>query len=108
MQYAPLEYREIFDLADFTAFARAVELLKPGASGSDIAAMLDHKATRFCVLNWKAGRANPPKWALELLAAKIRAQTEAPLAIADELERLPERAGRKAGTRNIMAYNARR
>jgi len=95
-------------LADFTAFARAVELLKPGASGSDIAAMLDHRVTRFCALNWKAGRANAPRWALHLLAAKARARAEPHLAIASELESLPERVGRKAGTRNIMAYNARR
>ena len=95
-------------MADFTAFSRAVELLQPGASGSDIAAMLDHKVTRFCALNWKAGRANPPAWALQILAAKLRAQTTKPLAIASELEALPERVGRKAGTRNIMAYNAKR
>jgi len=91
-----------------TPFARAIETLKPGATGSDIAALLDHKVSRHCALNWKAGRHPPPAWALALLAQKVRAQASHRFAIAHDLDQMKTGPGRKAETRNIMAYNAKR
>lgn len=91
-----------------TAFSRAVEILKPGATGRDIAALLNHRAERTLTLHWKAGRRRPPPWALHLLAAKIRASAEERRSIAEELEALPERPGLKAGARNLAEYLARR
>ena len=89
-------------------FARAVETLQPGATGAAMSELLDRRVTKHCALNWKAGRAPAPHWALQLLAAKIRAQADLRQAIAEEIERTPMSPGRKAGTRNIMAWNARR
>jgi hypothetical protein len=45
---------------------------------------------------------------LRLVAAKIRAGTTKPLAVAEELERAPERPGKQAGAKNLAAYLARR
>lgn len=91
-----------------TPFARGVAQLQPGATGSDMAALLDHKAKRTTVLQWYAGRAAAPRWALQLLAAKIRLRVATPLAIAAELDAMPERPGLSAGAINIRRWNARR
>ena len=90
-----------FDLSDLTAFRRAVEILHPGATGSDLVELLDGRAKRTTALQWQAGRCHAPRWAIETLVQKIRAQAESRAAIAQELESLPDRPGRKAGSRNL-------
>jgi len=95
-------------LALVTLFARAIETLQPGAGGRSIAKLLDGRVSRHCALNWKAGRRQAPKWALDILAAKIRAHTTNPLAIAAELEATPERLGLKAGAINLARWRAHR
>lgn len=95
-------------MSDLTAFRRAVDAIEPGATGSKIAALLDHKAKRTTVLQWYAGRWHAPQWALHLLARKIRADALPRLAIADQLDNLPDRPGKSVGAKNLAAYLARR
>lgn len=95
-------------MTEATPFARAVELLEPGAGGKAIVALLDGKANRTTALDWRSGRRRPPKWAFAILAAKLRAQTQMPWQLAMDLERLNERPGKKAGAANLAAYRARR
>src|SRR5216684_3006504 len=104
MEQAPLGYQQDLDRKAVTRFARAVEALQPGAGGRSIAKLLDGRVTRHCALNWKAGRRRAPKWALDLLAAKIRAQAATPLAIAAEIDRAKERPGMQAGAINLARY----
>lgn len=91
-----------------TPFARAIEALEPGAGGRAISKLLDGRATRHAALNWKAGRRAAPKWALDLLAVKLRAKAAKPVTIAAELERIPPRLGQRAGAKNLAEYLARR
>lgn len=92
-------------MAPCTPFARVADLLKPGASGRDIAELLDGKVTRLNALHWKAGRSKPPAWAVELLRAKLQRKHEHERAIVSELEIGP---GLKAGAINLARYRARR
>lgn len=91
-------------MADITLFALGIETLQPGASGSDMSALLDGKASRHAALNWKAGRCHPPQWVLDLLADKI----EARYAIGPKLRSAPPRPGKQAGTLNLLRWRARR
>ena len=91
-----------------TTFRQAVELLKPGATGKQAAALLDNKVSRNVACNWLAGRRQAPQWALRTLARKIRSEALPRLAIADHLDNVPERTGLKAGAKNLAAYLARR
>ena len=92
-------------MAEHTPFSALVEVLKPGATGKDLVELLDGKAERTAALHWKAGRFGPPAWAIDLLRDKLARRQECERAIAAKVEAGP---GRKAGTRNIMAYNAKR
>ena len=92
-------------MAELTPFGALIEALKPGATGRDIVELLDGRAERTLALHWKAGRWLPPAWAVDLLRAKLERRHELERAIASQAKAGP---GRKAGTRNIMAYNARR
>lgn len=82
-----------------------MELLKPGATGSDMVALLDGKAGRTVALDWKAGRYGPPAWAIELLRDKLARRHELERAIANKAKPGP---GLKAGARNLAAYLATR
>ena len=95
-------------MADVTAFRRAVDAISPGASGTAIAALLDNKAKRTTVLQWYAGRRHAEPWALHLLARKIRDRALSQLELAAELDQIKTRPGKQAGTRNLLAYLARR
>jgi hypothetical protein len=79
--------------------------LKPGATGRDIAELLDHRAKRTRVLGWKAGRRGPPQWAIDLLVARLTARNARDLAIAAKVKAGP---GLKAGARNLAAYRVRK
>lgn len=61
-----------------------------------------HKST---ISNWIAGRYAPAQWAVDRVQQEILRQNAEAAAIAEAAKAGP---GRKAGTRNIMAYNARR
>ena len=89
----------------FTPFAQTVEALRPGATGKDLVELLDGKAERTLALHWKAGRANPPQWAIDLLCDKLARRHAAERSAALQMKTGP---GRKAGTRNLLAYMARR
>jgi hypothetical protein len=70
--------------------------------------LLDNRARRCSVLDWRAGRRSAPRWALELLAGKIRAQLTEAAAIADQALQTPERPGLKSGALNLAKWRARR
>jgi hypothetical protein len=104
----PLGYPRIFDLADATTlFAELVNALHPGAGGRTIVKLLDGKAKRTTTLDWRGGRRGAPQWALDLLAAKLRAQGIERLALADRASRAPPRPGKQAGAKNLAAWKAR-
>ena len=105
IKVAPPDYGTDLKMAPCAPFAELVEVLKPGATGSDIAKMLDGKANRRRALHWKAGRAKPPAWACDMLKEKLRQRHERERKIADRLEPGP---GLKAGARNLAEYLARK
>lgn len=88
-----------------TAFGRLVEVLKPGATGTDLVELLDGKAERTRALHWKAGRKMPPAWAIDLLRAKLQRRHESERAIAAEAK---PGVGRRANAIHLQRYNARR
>jgi hypothetical protein len=95
-------------LTPLTAFSIAVEQLQPGATGSQIAALLDHRAKRTLVLEWKAGRCHPPAWALDLLASKLLTHGAAFTDVAERIKMIPERPGLKAGARNLAEWRVKK
>lgn len=106
MERGRLGYQQDFESSDATPFFLAVEALQPGATGSQIAALLDNRISRYVAIGWRKGRRGVPKWALESLAAKLRAQAANLSAIADLAMRAPERPGKQAGRRNLAIYLA--
>jgi hypothetical protein len=89
-----------------TAFARALEVIAPGASGSELVPLFNAKVDRTTILNWRAGRAAVPLWAIEQVrqihARKAETINNA-LAEATQKETGP---GKRAGRINIMKWNA--
>lgn len=108
MEQSPPGHERNFAAKPLTAFRAAVETLKPGATGSDMVRLLDHRVKRTTALEWKAGRVHAPRWALELLAAKILADAVPKIKVARQLQEMPERPGLKAGARNLAVYLANR
>jgi hypothetical protein len=108
MEHASLGHKPILDCPDRTVFSRLVEYLKPGATGRDIVELLDGRPNRTTALHWKAGDWHAPKWALDLLAAKLTARVNREQEIVANLMRNHvERPGRKAGAKNLAAWRAR-
>lgn len=95
-----------FDLADVAPFKRAVELLKPGASGRDAAALLDNRISREVAQHWLAGRRHTDPWALHALAAMLRNRAILQIEFAAELEAIRSRPGKQAGARNLAIWRA--
>ena len=91
-----------------TPFRRAVDVLQPGATGTQTAALLDNRISRNVACNWLAGRRQAPRWAFLMLASKIRERALPALAIAAELEQTKERLGLGAGPLNLARWKARR
>jgi len=71
----------------------------------DLKALFANRVASTTIINWRAGRRSMPQWAIDRLHDRWR-QLESE-ARAD-LAQMKAGSGRKAGTRNIMAYNARR
>ncbi len=88
-------------------FQAAIEALKPNATGSDAAALLDNRVSRHVCLNWRAGRRRAPQWALQLLARKIRERATHATDLANHLDAQKERPGLKAGALNLAKWRAR-
>lgn len=88
-----------------TPFAELINVLKPGATGADMVALLDGRAQRTRALDWKAGRYGPPAWAIDLLRAKLQQRHEKESAIAARAKPGP---GLRAGAKNLAEYLARR
>lgn len=91
-------------MAPPTPFAELIDILKPGATGSDMVELLDGKAPRTRALDWKAGRYGPPAWAIDLLRTKLRQRHEKESVIAARVMPGP---GLKAGAINLARYRAR-
>ncbi len=91
-------------MRDATPFSQVVEILQPGATGRDLVELLDGRAQRTTALHWRSGRRGAPTWAIDLLRHKLRQRLELATAIGAQMKAGP---GKKAGTRNIMAYMAR-
>jgi len=72
---------------------------------TDPVAFFGRRADRTTIAHWKAARRTVPEWARDALRSRWRALE---LEAARDLDALPAGPGKKAGTRNIMAYNARR
>lgn len=53
------------------AFAQALTVLAPGATGRDLQALFGGKVTREAILNWRDGRRLPPRWARDLVRTKL-------------------------------------
>lgn len=87
-----------------TPFAQLVEAVHPGAGGRTIVKLLDGRAQRTTVLNWKAGRCGAPLWAIDLLKTKLRQRYERDMAIANRVTPGP---GLKAGAINLARYRQR-
>jgi len=98
---ATLCHRGDLDLSPQTPFAEMLEL----ARVRDPVSFFDHRADRTTIANWKAGRHPPPAWAVDRLRLRWQELETHGRAI---LQRIPKGPGRKAGTRNIMAWRARR
>ena len=90
-----------------TQFRQAVDLLLPNATGSQVAALLGNQVSRNACCNWLAGRRQPPQWALQLLASKIREQALPAIELAKQLDTQKERLGLKAGALNLAKWRAR-
>ena len=71
----------------------------------NLTALFGHRANRTTIANWIAGRYAAPQWAIDRLTQEWQAVDAAMRA---DLAQTKAGPGRKAGTRNIMAYNARR
>lgn len=97
-------YHENLNMAPVTGFAALCEALQPGASGSDIAKLLDHRAERTRICHWKAGRRGAPQWAIDLLRAKLTARHARELELASRAIAGP---GLAAGAKNLAAWKAR-
>jgi hypothetical protein len=85
-------------------------LIPHGAKRSALESILDGRASVDAINNWRYGRTHAPRWANQLLAAKLRAQYagQHPLDIADKLEQLPERIGMSAGARNLAEWRVKK
>lgn len=94
------------DSKPVTVFSCAVDALHPGAGGRAIVRLLDGRAKRAAVLNWRAGRRQPPRWALQLLADKIQARANELAKVANEARNEKERLGLSAGALNLRKYHA--
>jgi len=91
-----------------TLFAEAVEALQPGAGGRAIVKLLNGKAKRTSVLDWRSGRRQAPQWALRSLADQHRALANYHAALADQLDAQKERPGLSAGALNLAKWRARK
>lgn len=96
------------DAKPVTPLAQLANILKPGATGTDLVTMLDDKVERTLALHWRSGRRGTPRWALELLAAKIQARASAMQQVAESIRSVPDRPGLSAGAKNLAAWHARR
>ena len=90
-----------------TIFFELVETLHPGATGKTLVDLLDGKAGRVQALHWYAGRRGVPRWAIDLLAAKVQARASAIERTLEAARSAPERIGLSAGARNLAAWRAR-
>lgn len=95
-------------MTDVPPFRLAVEVLQPGASGRDAAALLEGKVSREVANHWLAGRRHADPWALHLLARKIRDRVSPQLELASQLEQIKKRPGKQAGAHNLAVWLARR
>jgi hypothetical protein len=71
----------------------------------DLKALFANRVASTTIINWRAGRRAMPAWAINLVRERWQ-QLE--LEARADLAQMKAGSGRKAGTRNIMAWNARR
>ena len=95
-------------MADVPPFRQAVNALKPGASGSQAAALLANRVSREVANHWLAGRRHAPRWALQFLASQIRERIAELATVAEIAEQTKDRPGKKAGAFNLARWLAQR
>ena len=88
-------------MSEQTPFAMMLDL----ARVKDPVSFFDGRANRTTIANWKAGRHPAPQWAIDRLHQSWQ---ELETIGRHTLQQIKTGPGRKAGTRNIMAYMARR
>ena len=93
-----------FDSKDVTPFAAAIEAWRPGATGKDLVELFDGKAERTRALHWKAGRRQPPQWALDVLQAKLERQLTERREALERARQLRPGVGRRAGRINLAKW----
>lgn len=97
---------QIFDLPLATAFARALEIIAPGASCRELAPLFEGKVDRTTIAHWRNGRRSVPLWAIERVRqihASKSSELANHLAEATQKETGPTR---RAGAINIKKWNA--
>jgi hypothetical protein len=82
-------------------FRALANRLLPGASGGDVARLLDNAAQRTTVCQWLAGRAGAPQWAIDRLVELLRHRHAEDLAAVARTKAGP---GLKAGARNLAVW----
>ena len=71
----------------------------------DLKALFANRVASTTISNWRAGRRAMPAWAIDRIRQRwhqLESEARADLA------QMKTGPGKKAGTRNIMAWNARR
>jgi hypothetical protein len=101
-----LSHKQNFDAQSATPLAQLANMLKPGATGRDLVELLDRRARRTQALAWRSGRRGTPKWAIDLLIAKIHARASATLSALERFKSVPDRPG-YVGAKNLAAWKAR-
>jgi hypothetical protein len=92
------------DLKPEKAFDQALRHLYPVASGRQLVTLFDNRAAHSTIVNWRAGRRNIPRWAIDLVRREWYARSAA---IAYALDQIKERPGLKAGALNLAKWRAR-
>jgi hypothetical protein len=54
-----------------TTFERAIKALAPSGSRREIRALFGNRASWAAIQHWKAGRRDPPQWAIDCLRERV-------------------------------------
>lgn len=71
-------------------FGQALQVLLPGATGAQLRALFDNRVSRVAVIRWRDGKRAAPKWARDIVQARMRERARAIEDLAAAIDRLPE------------------
>lgn len=74
-------------------FAKGLRHLFPVVDRAKIRALFDNQVTWQAIADWRAGKREPPQWAVERLERMLRLHAAPVLETADELASVPPRLG---------------